>query len=136
MGVGLLLDTCALLSMADITDGRFSPEISRRVLGADPLCMSAISVYELGIKWRKGNLVLDVEPEIFWDACVRSFDLAVIPIDADVLIEAYSLPPHHRDPFDRMIIAQAVVSRIPVVTFDTTFAQYAPLKDFELLIAS
>ena len=124
MGMSFVLDTCAILALSGIADRPVSPVTSRDLAEADELIVSPISLYEIGVKWKKGLLKLSIEPERYWNRCVKAYDLSSLPIEALVLAKAFSLPDLHRDPFDRIIIAQAMLLSLPIVTFDAAFAQY------------
>ena len=85
------------------------------------VAVSAASIWELEIKIAAGKLQSDVEllEEI------RRVGYRVLPIAAEHGVAAARLPPHHRDPFDRMLIAQAQLEGLTVVTSDPRFERYA-----------
>lgn len=82
--------------------------------------MSAASVWELRIKEAIGKIVL---PNNFADA-LASEPFEPLPMTIAHAHAVASLPMHHRDPFDRMLIAQARVERFKIMTHDTAFKQY------------
>jgi PIN domain nuclease of toxin-antitoxin system len=85
----------------------------------DPL-VSAASVWEIAIKRSLGRLTApDDLPDV-----IASDGFAWLPVDERHAWAVRSLPVHHHDPFDRMLIAQAQVERLPVVTADARFAEY------------
>ncbi|HKT25933.1 MAG TPA: type II toxin-antitoxin system VapC family toxin [Terriglobales bacterium] len=61
-------------------------------------------------------------------AGIQDFHLHILPYTSTHAYELYGLPLHHRDPFDRMIIAQALAEDIPIVTSDSQFRKYRDLK--------
>lgn len=124
MGVSLVLDTCALMSLSGLVEKAVSVSTHQRITDANELVVSPISLYEMGIKWKKGSFILSEDPAIYWERCIDAYDLTPVPIKATVLAKAYSLPDIHRDPFDRIIIAQALLMDLTVVTFDAVFAAY------------
>ena len=85
------------------------------------------SAGEIAIKYSLGRLKLPQPPRQY--VLTRSIKDAVslLDITADHALECADLPLHHKDPFDRLIIAQAMVERIPVLTADRVFTQY-PVK--------
>ena len=87
--------------------------------------LSPISLSEIAIKQAKGNLKLGKEGALFGIADLK---LRVLPFTADHACRLFGLPPHHADPFDRQIIAQALVEEIPIVTPDEKFKLYAGIK--------
>lgn len=119
----MILDTCALLWLAEGGD-RLSPAARNRIENAPVVYVSAISAFEIGIKCRSGKLRLPMPAAEWFLAVVDHHGLAVQPLDWDVCIAAAELPPLHRDPCDRFIIAAAKMGHFPVVTSDTSFAAY------------
>jgi PIN domain nuclease of toxin-antitoxin system len=84
------------------------------------VAVSAASVWELAIKQAKGRLTLPPNLLVQLDA----MDVEVLDVTGVHAEVAASLPPHHHDPFDRMIIAQALHDDYAVVTADRAFADY------------
>jgi PIN domain nuclease of toxin-antitoxin system len=116
----LLLDTHALLwSLGDVS--RLSDRV-RDVLSAGivPAYVSAASVWEIAIKHASGKL--DVPENLLSKIAEARFDELGISFEQAML--AGSLPPHHGDPFDRMIVAQAQSEGLTVVTRDERIAAY------------
>ena len=115
----LLLDTHALLWwLADIELGD-----DARAAIADPdalVVVSATSIWEMSIKRQLGKL--DIPGDITSTVADAGFDL--LPIEGSHAASAGALPPHHRDPFDRMLIAQAQLEALTLVTRDPAFAAY------------
>jgi PIN domain nuclease of toxin-antitoxin system len=119
----LILDTCALLWLAG-QDRLLSVDARRRIADAAVVWVSAITGFEIGVKVRKRKLDLPLPVEVWLASVVDHHRLAVAPLDLSVCVRATQLPPVHWDPADRMIIATALGRRCPVVTSDSTFAQY------------
>jgi PIN domain nuclease of toxin-antitoxin system len=121
----LLLDTVTFLW------GVSSPaQLSRRAMSAlrnesTVREISAISLSEIAIKSAKGKLTFGQD-----DLCagIASLRLRVLPYTAEHAFRLFDVPPHHADPFDRQIIAQALAEGIPVVTSDEMFRLYHGLK--------
>lgn len=116
----LLVDTHALLWW--LTDDRALSLTAREAL-ADPAIeplVSAASIWEIAIKRSLGKLSApDDLPERISD---EGFSwLAISPAHA---WQVRDLPTHHRDPFDRMLIAQALTEHLPVITTDSRFTEY------------
>ncbi len=119
----MILDTCALLFLAS-GDRRLSKR-ARQQLSAAPLRrFCAISSIEIALKWQQGKLELPMSPSAWIREIVRRYVLTEIPLDSSLCIAAAELPLHHRDPFDRFIIAAALQLRAPVVTIDPKFTPY------------
>jgi len=123
--VRLLLDTAILIYAVE------SPErLSKRATAVlenseNVLELSAISITEIAIKASLGKLKLTAA---IARQAVQDLDVRVLPYTAEHAYELFDLPRHHRDPFDRQIIAQALSEKIPVVTPDQQFKFYEGLK--------
>ncbi|MBE7217997.1 MAG: type II toxin-antitoxin system VapC family toxin [Caulobacteraceae bacterium] len=116
----LLLDTNALIWLVMGSD-ELSPEarrsIERDVAGVG---ISAISLAEIAIKATLGKLILARD----FMTCVQGLGFASLPFDASHAGRLLSLPLLHRDPFDRMLVAQALVEGAPLVTRDAALGAY------------
>ena len=82
---------------------------------------------ELIVKVRKGKLRLPPDPIRWWEKHVRELGFPVLPLRQPHVEELWTLPPVHGDPADRLLIAQAIVEGIPLVTCDETIPKY-PVK--------
>ena len=120
----LILDTCALLWLAQGDATALSDETRSRIEAAAAVYVSAITGFEIGIKCRKGKLELPALPAEWFDAVLEQHDVQVIPLNPMICIRATELPAIHGDPCDRMIIATAQSRGLPVVTGDHVFMQY------------
>jgi len=86
--------------------------------------LSVASCWEIAIKWGNGKLTLPAEPEIFIPARLRRDNISVLRVELHHALRVGHLPPHHKDPFDRMIIAQGQTEAMPILTADSQFSQY------------
>jgi PIN domain nuclease of toxin-antitoxin system len=86
--------------------------------------LSMASLWEIAIKKQLGKLSLGMSFDDFLATYVTRSDLEVVPIDLQHLITYEALPFHHRDPFDRLIIAQAKSLRAAIITSDNYFEKY------------
>ena len=99
----------------------------RRPMLEDPrtrLLLSAVSSWEIALKHALGRLPLPEPPQRYVPARMRSTGVEALPITHGHTLAAGALPPVHRDPFDRLLIAQAQHLGIPLVTADPTMADY------------
>lgn len=121
----LLLDTVVLIYSVE------SPELlSKRASAAiqnpqSVLELSTVSLSEIAIKTALGKLRF---PVAVVRQAVEALGIRILPYTADHAFQLFDLAPHHRDPFDRKIIAQALVEAVPVVTPDQKFQLYSGLK--------
>ncbi|MDQ6928672.1 MAG: type II toxin-antitoxin system VapC family toxin [Actinomycetota bacterium] len=118
--MNLLLDSHALL-WALAGDERI-PAAARDAItdSANPVMVSAASVWELSIKQALGRIDI---PDDLTDA-IQASHFAPLAITLEHAVVAGRLPPLHGDPFDRMLVAQATVERLTVVTVDDRIGQY------------
>lgn len=118
----LLLDTHALYWFLTGHE-RLSPKARKAISDpANEVFASAASGYELALKARRGRLDRMVLEEL--GAMLRAARLGVLPVSFAHGVEAGRLPEPHRDPWDRILIAQAQAERLAVVTVDPVFADY------------
>jgi len=124
----LLLDTCAVLWLADDQD-RISGRAKAALEGsAGSLFVSAITAFEIAHRHRRGKLELPLEPAEWYLEALETHGLTEIPITGEIASRAVDLPPIHRDPCDRFIIATAQLKNLVVVTADVTIPQYPDVK--------
>lgn len=91
----------------------------------DERILSTISLVEIAIKAAIGKLELSA------DDVQRSVDdlrISLMSFEPHHAMGMFSLPQHHRDPFDRMILATALVEKLPIVTADRTFHRYSGIR--------
>lgn len=118
--MGLILDSHALIwwaTGADVLSGAARQAVEA---GRSNLHVSVATAWELEIKRASGKLRLD---RLDWDRLAAQ-RVSIIPISLTDALAATQLPLHHRDPFDRMIIAQALDRGLTVITRDRTFERY------------
>lgn len=120
----LLLDTCTFLWIASD-----SPKLSKAAAAAflDPANerhQSAASAWEIGLKHAAGRLPLPQRPDLFIPMIREASGISTLPIDEDAALHASRLPPLHTDPFDRMLVAQAILHGMTILTPDEAIAQY------------
>jgi PIN domain nuclease of toxin-antitoxin system len=121
--VTLLLDTQAFLWFAS-GDARLSRRARRAIETDDAeVWLSAASVWEMAIKARIGRLSLPSSVHAYVEQKQRA-GVVIRPVEWPHAAAVESLPFHHRDPFDRLIIAQALADDMTVVTNDPAFPAY------------
>lgn len=120
----LLLDTCTFLWI--ITD---APELSGRAreLFADPMndvYLSAVSTWEIPIKHALRRLPLPETLDRFIPAQRKQHRIAPLPLEEEATLYLSRLPEYHKDPFDRMLVCQAIVHSMTILTPDELVVQY------------
>jgi PIN domain nuclease of toxin-antitoxin system len=118
-----LLDTCTFLWLAT---GRPMPDRTRAILEAagSDVVISTASVWEIAIKHGRGRLALPVPPPQFVPAARARYGIDLLPIDEESALHVAKLPDLHRDPFDRMLVSQAIVHGLTILTPDPLVTQY------------
>ena len=120
----LLLDTCALLWLAE-EPARLSVNARAAIVAhPDELFVSAISAFEIGLKQRKGKLSLGMEPDTWWRLAIVHHGLTVISVTDEIALASTALPPLHADPSDRIIVATAAAIQADILTADPLIKQY------------
>ena len=119
-----LLDThCWLWLQTDRR--RFDPEFLATLAAASSQrFLSAASVWEIAIKHAIGKLPLPEPPAIYVPERMRVSRVQELPITNAHALAVGILPLHHRDPFDRVLVAQAQIEGLTLVTADSTFVHY------------
>ena len=120
----LLLDTHAFLWFVT-DDGRLSA--TARALIADPsneILLSPATYWEVAIKVSIGKYPLAVPFDSFFTQGIVGNDLSILEFDLRHATTLAALPLHHKDPFDRMIVAQAIVEAVPLLSIDQALDAY------------
>lgn len=88
------------------------------------LLLSAASSWEIAVKYALGRLPLPEPPETYVPDRMRLVGVEGLAVEHSHALRVAALDPHHRDPFDRLLIAQAQVEGIPILTADKVFGRY------------
>jgi PIN domain nuclease of toxin-antitoxin system len=121
--VKLLLDTCTFLWVAG--GASLSPGGAAGIRDpANEVFLSATSVWEIVTKYEQGRLPLPMSPEQLIPSARRIRGFTALAFDEESALQGRRLPWLHRDPFDRMLIAQAIAHGMAIVTPDPLIAQY------------
>jgi len=123
--VKALLDTHTFLWWI-ANDPQLSPR-ARQIMedaNTEPL-LSAVSGWEIAIKSHLGKLKLPLDLQGFVAEQLRINAIQVLPIQMIHALHVFTLPDHHRDPFDRMLVAQSQLEHLPILTCNPQIARYA-----------
>jgi PIN domain nuclease of toxin-antitoxin system len=122
--VRLLVDTHAWLWMLSAPE-RLPTRVRELLADQDnEILLSAASAWEIAIKHHLGRLPLPEPPEVYLPSRLVASGTTPLPIDHADALRAGALPTHHRDPFDRMLVAQAQLHEIPLASGDVALAPY------------
>jgi PIN domain nuclease of toxin-antitoxin system len=119
---GYLLDTHTAIWALDTPEAL--TESARKAVLTGPNFLSVLSYWEVMIKSMKGRLDVG-DPRVWWFDALDQLAATPLPLRPEHIAGVHSLPPIHKDPFDRMLIAQAMVEKLALVTADGEIARYA-----------
>lgn len=121
----VLLDTHALLWWSSSAGSRLS-DTARGLIGAPDtdVLVSVVSAAEVVIKAARARIEMPDAADRYVPAMLMRHDFSVLELRLDHALRLASLPPIHRDPWDRLLIAQAQVEGLPIVTADPAIARY------------
>ena len=124
----LLLDTCTFLWLA-ADDPRLTPAARAGCRSpGNEVFLSSLSAWEIALKHRLGRLPLPEPPPRYVASRRDWLRLEPLPFDEACAAHDALLPPHHRDPFDRGLVSQAILNGMMIVTPDPAIARYpAPI---------
>ena len=120
----LLLDTHIFIWLAN-GDSRI-PAAYRAAIESNEnsLFLSSICVFEIATKYRLGKLKIAQPPEVWLQQIQQSYLVERLDLNCEHSVIAGALPLHHRDPFDRLLIAQAMIEQMTLLTTDSKFPAY------------
>jgi PIN domain nuclease of toxin-antitoxin system len=122
--VKVLLDTCAFLWL--VTDDPKLSQLAKEIFldSGNELILSAVTGFEITIKYSFGKLHLTEAPKEFISNRIQANGLTELPISMNHTYVLQNLPLHHKDPFDRLLVAQALVNQIPILSSDEQLSAY------------
>ncbi|HEU4880796.1 MAG TPA: type II toxin-antitoxin system VapC family toxin [Longimicrobium sp.] len=119
-----LLDTHTFLWFV-AGDDRLSVRARTRIEARDSeILLSIASIWEIAIKAALGRLPLPMPVRSFVPHQMAENNIGLLPVALDHALEAGSLPHHHRDPFDRMLVVQARMEEMPIISADPELDRY------------
>jgi PIN domain nuclease of toxin-antitoxin system len=122
--VRLLIDTHTLIWTLDDPSKLSAAATTALSDPANDLLLSAATVWELAIKIGQGKLKLSLPYRQWMNKAIADLELTILPVTIDYAEKQITLPKHHKDPFDRLIVAQALVEGVQVVCADPAFDAY------------
>jgi len=116
-----LLDTCVFLWLA-LEPTKLSKRAVEAINNAPRRFFSSAGLMEIAIKHSAGKLPLPENPRAWAASRLAFFQVDLLPMDAEVIFLSGELPRVHADPFDRLIAAESIHHRVPVITPDEPFS--------------
>jgi PIN domain nuclease of toxin-antitoxin system len=122
--VRLLLDSHALIWAVDNPSQLSQMATAALQAPTNQLLISAGTIWELGIKTGIGKLVLSLPYKQWMSQVITDLDVEILPLSVEYAAAQATLPMHHKDPFDRLLVAQAQIENIPLVSCDVILDRY------------
>jgi PIN domain nuclease of toxin-antitoxin system len=119
-----LLDTNAFLWW--VTNDKKLSSTAHTIISnhQNEIFFSIVSGWEIVIKTQIGKLPLPESPEVYIPSRLNYYDFKILPINMKDVFQTWQLELHHKDPFDRLLIAQSQINNLPIITADTKFDLY------------
>jgi len=122
--MNLLLDTHVLLWMHDEIENLSRTASDTLTSVENALYVSTASIWEIQTKFRSGKLKLTKPIDEILDEQISVNEIVILAVEREHAVNVVNLPLVHKDPFDRMLISQAIVEDMTIVTVDTRFKDY------------
>jgi PIN domain nuclease of toxin-antitoxin system len=121
-----LLDTHTLIWFLD-NDLRLPPSAKKQIESAESVFVSIVSIWEIAIKINIGKLKLKTDFQAIEQNLVAQ-DISILEINIAAIKTYLNLPLHHRDPFDRILIAQSIDRALTIISCDVQFDAYPVIR--------
>lgn len=125
--VKLLLDTCTFLWLTTEPSRLSSAAVEALDQKSSALFLSDVSIWEICLKWQAGKYALPTPPRDWCEEQVSIWKIKPLKIERSHMFRVTELPVHHRDPFDRLLVAQTIEERLCLVTPDEHIKRYPAL---------
>ena len=120
----LLLDTCAFLWLVTRSSELSSEAIRLFQSPENEVYLSSVSTWEIGVKYALGRLPLPDPPSVYIPKVREEHGVRALPLGEESTLYVSHLPDYHRDPFDRMLVCQAIVQNLVILTPDPELRCY------------
>lgn len=120
-----LLDTCTFIWLATTADRLSAP--ARQIIESEgtAILLSAVSAWEISLKHGTGRLDLPEPPSRLIPRLRTHYDIEALSLDEASTLRVATLPSLHKDPFDRLLVCQAIEHGLTIITPDSSIGQYA-----------
>lgn len=125
----IVLDTHIWLWLINANFDQFPTGWRDRVESAERVGVSPVSCYEIALAQKRGRLELLCSAKEWFQGALEPAGIELFPLTGEIATCAIDLSPVHKDPFDRIIIATALVYQAKLASIDSLFTQYAELTD-------
>ena len=124
----IVLDTHAFVWWA--SDRRQLSEKARQAIETEPgsLAVSVVTAWEIALLHKKNRLTLPLPPQQFIGKSLECYGIEELALQRRAILDAVALPDLHNDPFDRIIVAEAISRNSPIVTKDTIIPSYPSVR--------
>lgn len=120
----VILDTQIIIWLEESPE-KIPDAVKQIILKESLVYISAASVWEMAIKIKTGKLYIKMPLRKFIDNVQKDYHFELLNITLEHIYEVERLPLHHKDPFDRLLIAQSMIENIAVTTSDEIFDKYS-----------
>ena len=120
----IILDTHTLVWMASDPEKLSKPAADIIQKFQSSLLVSAVSAWEIALLYKRGRLLLPVPPDLFVGKALVRHGIQELPITRNVALAAVALPDIHNDPFDRILVAEALERKCRIISKDAIIPTY------------
>ncbi len=125
----IVLDTHIWFWWINLEFDRFPLQWKEKIETASKVGVSPVSCFEIALAQKRGRLELPCETEKWLEEALTPSGISLFPITPKIVSCAVNLSPIHKDPFDRIIIATALLYKAKLASIDGLFSQYLELND-------
>ena len=124
----IVLDTHIWIWFVTQEFSRFPSNWREEIELAERVGISPVSCYEVALAHQKGRLELPYSVALWLENALKPTGIELLPLTANIAFQAVSLSPVHKDPFDRLIIATAIIYQAKLASIDGLFSQYPEIN--------
>ncbi|WP_026785939.1 type II toxin-antitoxin system VapC family toxin [Planktothrix rubescens] len=126
----IVLDTHIWLWWVNREFDRFSDQWRDKIETANQVGVSPVSCFEIALAQKRGRLQLSCPAKEWCEEALTPSEIMLFPLTPEIASRAVNLSPIHKDPFDRIIIATALVYQANLASIDSVFSQYSELDPY------